>query len=27
VNGVTSADVRAARRVLLAVIENLSREP
>jgi DNA-binding MarR family transcriptional regulator len=27
VKGVTSAEVRAARRVLLAVIENLSREP
>jgi DNA-binding MarR family transcriptional regulator len=27
VKGVTSADVRAARRVLLSVIANLSREP
>jgi DNA-binding MarR family transcriptional regulator len=27
VKGVTSADVRAARRVLLTVIGNLSREP
>jgi len=27
VKGVTSADVQAARRVLLAVIENFSREP